>query len=604
MECRATWQPIAVLLEGNNIEYTTVQQYTTPFYFNSIITRIIDSNTVAVWDPRLYLWLTVRSCSNSFYNIDINSNSFYDNSCRGLLSNKDRSRFVSDIAGELNYVGTNEDELEGMPVEPKGNYRQGLLDGDRIADIGGGDISLTIRKGVSLLLASSRRIRGKRNDVSVVEHPEYMDNLLEMLCSNGIISWVRKRPKAVWPLKLVSKGVGVDPRLVVNMSGLKKRMPKYRVEFAGIAEAEKISFPGCWYLKVDWKNGYWHLRMDDRAKRWCGGCWGDRWFVWNVLLFGLPSAPFEFSRLVRVFGEYFRSLGLVVTWDLDDFLFVFQSREDALLWRETIVEVFGSCGVQLNWEKCVLDPVQRIQFFGYLLDSTSCTVGVVESVRNLVGKLASAGMDSYVLNGKQLYSLVGNLGTLRVVSTAVYGKMWNWIQVQRRIGLSGQYQRYYRIDGLGLVGRYLAGNLVERRWNQLWEPVAVVYTDASDSGFGWTGTFGSWGTRWAYGEEMMHIMGRELLAVLFAVAWICRFAKDGVVLLYVDNMAVVSWVRKKYCSYNRWRNSLVLLINQLMLDRNLVIRVEYVESSRYIYLPIYLSLSIYVSIFLSIIAFH
>ena len=79
---------------------------------------------------------------------------------------------------------------------------------------------------------------------------------------------------------------------------------------------------GYFFFTFDFKSGYHHVEIFPDHRQYLGfsWCYGSeiKYFVFNVLPFGLSSAPYIFTKLVRSLVNYWRGLGRRVVTFLDD----------------------------------------------------------------------------------------------------------------------------------------------------------------------------------------------------------------------------------------------------------------------------------------------
>ncbi len=73
-------------------------------------------------------------------------------------------------------------------------------------------------------------------------------------------------------------------------------------------------------------------------------------------------------------GRPLRKVGITILNYLDDWLIMDRSREQLCDHRDMVLRYFSQLGLQVNWVKSKLSPVQRISFLGVKLDSLSMPV--------------------------------------------------------------------------------------------------------------------------------------------------------------------------------------------------------------------------------------
>jgi hypothetical protein len=73
-------------------------------------------------------------------------------------------------------------------------------------------------------------------------------------------------------------------------------------------------------IKLDLKAGYHHFKMAPEARRFLGFQFEGKFYVWNVLPFGLALAPKIFTALISPVIKFLSRQGIRIVDYLDDFL--------------------------------------------------------------------------------------------------------------------------------------------------------------------------------------------------------------------------------------------------------------------------------------------
>ena len=68
--------------------------------------------------------------------------------------------------------------------------------------------------------------------------------------------------------------------------------------------------PGEWMLAFDLKSGYHHIEVVQHHRKYLGFAWGEAFYTFSVLPFGLSSAPYAFTKLMRPLVRLWWSKGL------------------------------------------------------------------------------------------------------------------------------------------------------------------------------------------------------------------------------------------------------------------------------------------------------
>ncbi|RCN43519.1 hypothetical protein ANCCAN_10482 [Ancylostoma caninum] len=111
-------------------------------------------------------------------------------------------------------------------------------------------------------------------------------------------------------------------------------------------------------------------------------------YRFRALPFGLSSAPYAYTRLVKPVAAFLREMGMRLLVYLDDWIFLADSEKRLRQQLSTALELFGDLGFIVNTEKSQLEPVQRIEFLGMTIDSRSFLFEVPEKKVLIISSIA------------------------------------------------------------------------------------------------------------------------------------------------------------------------------------------------------------------------
>lgn len=134
----------------------------------------------------------------------------------------------------------------------------------------------------------------------------------EMFCAPDIIN----------PLS-VSTGSSGKQRLILDLRHVNAFLYKQKFKCEDLSVATQIFDKGYYLFKFDLKSGYHHIEIfpDHRkflAFAWDFGTGKFRYFQFCVLPFGLSSAPFIFTMILKPLQKSWRSRGIPIAIFLDD----------------------------------------------------------------------------------------------------------------------------------------------------------------------------------------------------------------------------------------------------------------------------------------------
>ena len=107
------------------------------------------------------------------------------------------------------------------------------------------------------------------------------------------------------------------------------------------------------------------LHLDSRT--YAGFQWRRRFYVYNVLPFGMATAPRCFAKVMGLLVRSWRASGIRMIAYLDDWLFVL-SRTDAQSTLKRVLDDCRAAHVAINLEKSHLTPVRRLEHLGFEVD--------------------------------------------------------------------------------------------------------------------------------------------------------------------------------------------------------------------------------------------
>ncbi len=131
--------------------------------------------------------------------------------------------------------------------------------------------------------------------------------------------------------------------------------------------------PQDWFAAIDLKDAYFHVSILPRHRPFLRFAFEGRAYQYKVLPFGLSLSPRVFTKVAEAALVPLREQGVRILNYLDDWLILAQSQDQLCEHRDMVLSHLSQLGLQVNWEKSKLSPVQRISFLGMELDSVSQT---------------------------------------------------------------------------------------------------------------------------------------------------------------------------------------------------------------------------------------
>ena len=143
----------------------------------------------------------------------------------------------------------------------------------------------------------------------------------------------------------------LKPFLVLNLRHLNQFLRKDHFKYEDLRVAMLMFEKGDYVFKFDLKAGYHHVDIFELHQKYLGFAWeveGVRqYFVFTVLPFGLASACYAFTKLMRPMVKYWRGRGLRAIVYIDDGIAAVKgegaAKRESELVRKDLLDA-GVCG--------------------------------------------------------------------------------------------------------------------------------------------------------------------------------------------------------------------------------------------------------------------
>ena len=224
-----------------------------------------------------------------------------------------------------------------------------------------------IEHGYVLPLLAEPTPRICRSHHSAYADAEFVRDTVTELLDSGCIVQVEATPHISSPLSVVTNERG-KKRLVINSRHLNRFLWKKKFKYEDLRVAMLLIEKNDFLFSFDLKSGYHHVDIAKEHWKYRGFSWGSCYYVFTVLPFGLASACYIFTKLVRPLVGYWRRKGLRTVVYLDDGLCAVTGEERACEASALVQSTLENSGFVANVEKSKWTPTRRLQWLGFVLD--------------------------------------------------------------------------------------------------------------------------------------------------------------------------------------------------------------------------------------------
>ncbi len=440
-----------------------------------------------------------------------------------------------------------------------------------------------IENGYRLPLLSIPRQRATNNNKSALCHSDFVESSIsELLESDRVVEW-HSRPHVVNPLSVSSNKD--KKRLILDLRYVNVHLEKQRVRFEDWKVFQNYLIIDGFLFKFDLKSGYHHVEIHSEFQTYLGFSWvingRVRYFTFQVLPFGLSTAPFIFTKVCRPLVKLWRFSGIKIVMYLDDGFSINNSSSLSSSDANFVQNSLRRAGFMPNEEKSVWQPTNRCEWLGITLDTTEGSLCIPEGrIISLFSSLEEVKKTFPMVSPRKLCSVAGKILSMSLVLGNVSKLMTKGLftTIEKRatwdtkLDISGFPQA---CNELG----FWAENIKKLNKKLLFQqelPKVITFSDASSVACGAVilGSNQIAHKNWNEKEKSMSSTWRELTAVQYALKSFVPILKGSPVHWFTDNKNVVSIINNG--SMKAHLQEITLDIFSLCLNNNISLFPEWV----------------------------
>lgn len=360
---------------------------------------------------------------------------------------------------------------------------------------------------------------------------------------------------------------------------MNKYVKQNRFKYENLKVISEIFTARDFFFTFDLKKGYHHVPIHTDFQDFLGFSWiieGKlRFFKFLVLPFGLSSACYIFSKLMRQLVKKWRSEGIKCVMYLDDGIGGSSSATTTALICEKMLRDLSAAGLTINFEKSNLLPMQRGTWLGFVIDTKTMMLFIPsEKIEALLKKIQSA-LKSKNSTARNIAKIAGHI----VSMSMAIGPLTRLFTKQMHVFIESRFSW----DSVRLIPfevetelLFWQNNLKHTNGAQIrLSPHVnkIVYSDASDKSYGGyiVQRFGETVARGDFDKREISTSStyRELLAVKYILQSFNEHLKSQHVQWYSDNQNVSRIIRGG--SSKNYLHALAIDIYNICIINNIVL---------------------------------
>jgi hypothetical protein len=387
--------------------------------------------------------------------------------------------------------------------------------------------------------------------------------LLEEMLKEKVIEEVREEKILYYNHTFLVKKSDGGFRFVLDAKALNMyvNIPHYKNE--DIRTVLDLLQPGDVMVKFDLKSAYHQVAVTEEASSYLGFAVGERSFRFLALPFGLATAPFLFTKIMKPVVTWMRLKWRGIMY-LDDGIMLFRNVEEAEAGMKEMVEMLMRLKIRISFEKSELMPTRIIKFLGWIINSEMMIVSIPaekgKACKRKVKEWKHKVTRGAVVRVRTLASFIGTLSSLALVVPQAH---------LRLAGCQALKDEAVRLDGWEGTVKMGTEIIADLEW---WEatmegevqaviktfsPILTITTDASPVGWGaqiegggrYREVRGNWGPE----MKEVHSNVKEMMAVRWALLEVEKgelMEEHGItdVLIRSDNSTVIYDLIRRTCA--------------------------------------------------------
>ena len=335
-------------------------------------------------------------------------------------------------------------------------------------------------------------------------------------------------------------------RMILDLTWLNKLVQYEHFKMHGLHTAIDMMREGCWMGSVDLRHAYYSVSMDAHFRKFLRFRWNDKLYQYKAMPNGLACAPRYFTKILNPVFAHLRQQGHEVFQYLDDSFVIADTKEKCVESLQVLCQVLQSLGFVVHQDKSILEPTKHLQFLGFLLDSQNMTVHLTQDKVKKFTRSATELLEKHKPSIREVAGLVGlmisYLPAFHYASAHVKNLEKDKIEALKIS--RGDFNASMQISQRGIedIFWWLRNVNKSGRNIDLSDPDMVIFTDASEEGWGACVGDQQTGGRWDNVESQSHINVLELRAIYYALR---SLAKDNNLHIKVmtDNTTALAYVK-------------------------------------------------------------
>ena len=337
-------------------------------------------------------------------------------------------------------------------------------------------------------------------------------------------------------------------RLILNLKKLNNFILTQHFKLEDWRTAAKLLSKDCFMCTIDLQDAYYLIPIAAQDRKYLRFVFDNKLFEFNCLPFGLSTAPFVFTKILKPVSAFLRNNGVRCTIYLDDFLIIADSFEECNRSVKFTCNTLEKLGFVINKEKSKLIPSTVCKYLGFIFNSRELQLELPVEKVNKIKVLVDRFLKLKYCTIREFAKFLGYL--ISCCPAVKYG----WAHTKRM-----EREKYLSL--LSNKDNYDAKMELPVKLScdlQWWENnisaaknsikplkfVREIFSDASLTGWGISCSSKRTHGFWNEEERLQPIHYLELKAAFFGLKCFTNQLKNCSILLRLDNTIAISYINR------------------------------------------------------------
>jgi len=403
-----------------------------------------------------------------------------------------------------------------------------------------------VKHGYKLPFVSNPPPFYARPNASSLRNKTFVQDSIVELLRKRCIRETSNMPFCCNPLTVADKG---KLRLVIDLRHVNSYLKFPTFKYEDLRTAKQHLDSDYFFVTFDLKSGYHHVPINVDYQNYLGFSWTfdsgvTRYFVFVVLPFGLASACYVFTKVMRPLVKKWRNLSIKSTMYIDDGISsaktFAQTLEDSLQIRSDLEKA----GLTVNSAKSNFVPSQTGSWLGFQIDTRLMKFFVPQEKIDKLSSLLSVTLHQKSFTARSIAKIAGHLLSMKCAIGPIVRlftrQMYKFVESRYSWDSSMASDEPLRDELKFWLRNLRNANGYQIKDNHVTSK--IIFSDASDSGYGGylVQRLGNVITRgdFVMQEQATSSTHRELLAVKNVLLSVHQHIKNEAVLWFSDNANV------------------------------------------------------------------